>query len=312
MRFALLLPLSFSLTVFSLVCLIPDLANILKAPKGTEVDPNGVTFSDTQIYRTTLDFGDDLDKSPNGVGGTVELKAWFWPPLDPEKIILDAKSHSAVASERQLDISTAHKLRFDSWQEDFKEIARDMGKYSRIEMESDTGEKYQRSWDFYGVDEYDREHFLPQYVTPVPCPEMTQDEKTPNELGITKAGDEELFPGMDITRDEMFISRMVNLIPFSDGDGDARKVLSPNFFADLRKGNVQDHCILLVNLLLGQNVDAYVCAGTKRIRGEYDGTRHFWVATRQLDASVTYWEVLTNQQYTVCDTGLPGSIYLPS
>lgn len=36
---------------------------------------------------------------------------------------------------------------------------------------------------------------------------------------------------------------------------------SPNFFLEVRKGDMEDHAILLCNLLLGLGMDAYVCVG---------------------------------------------------
>lgn len=67
----------------------------------------------------------------------------------------------------------------------------------------------------------------------------------------------------------------------------------------MKKGDVEDHVVLLCNLLLGFGLDAYIAAGVA-INGP-----HLWVLTRNKITNskyqVTYWESLTGQRISVED-----------
>ena len=71
-------------------------------------------------------------------------------------------------------------------------------------------------------------------------------------------------------------------------------------FLAVGKGDVEDHSVLLCNLLLGFGLDAYVACGIS-INGP-----HIWVITRsKLDNKkykVTFWESLTGQRIDVDDS----------
>ncbi|KAJ8556788.1 hypothetical protein ON010_g9177 [Phytophthora cinnamomi] len=93
----------------------------------------------------------------------------------------------------------------------------------------------------------------------------------------------------------------------------------------LRKGDVQDHAVLLASLLLGCGLDAYVCIGTisasksasRFARGSqrsYDdrgSTRsaevgHVWVLTRGSSSTdVLLWESVTGEKFAVNDARAP-------
>ncbi|KAK2952540.1 putative tRNA uridine 5-carboxymethylaminomethyl modification enzyme GidA [Blattamonas nauphoetae] len=66
---------------------------------------------------------------------------------------------------------------------------------------------------------------------------------------------------------------------------DKRIFMSPSFIMQIRKGDDQDHSILLVSLLLSMGVDAYLCLGHSRA-----GNPHVFVMTREFNGSVLFWE----------------------
>eukprot|EP00750_Incisomonas_marina_P000666 INCI10454.1.p1 GENE.INCI10454.1~~INCI10454.1.p1 ORF type:complete len:1532 (+),score=248.93 INCI10454.1:232-4827(+) len=97
---------------------------------------------------------------------------------------------------------------------------------------------------------------------------------------------------------------------------------SPTFLLETRKGDVRDHALLLCNLFLGLNLDAYVVIGKvyRDNRLLENATEHVWVMTRENsnaccggsntntraqststgqinDAAVRFWEVTNNQIY---------------
>ena len=94
-----------------------------------------------------------------------------------------------------------------------------------------------------------------------------------------------------------------------DTTGDADAWASPKFFLDIKKGDSEDHALLLCNLFLGLSIDSYVCCGRANIRVVDDVTDessivpseeiHSWVMTRKADGSVTFWESGTGKEYTL-------------
>jgi centrosomal protein CEP76 len=68
-----------------------------------------------------------------------------------------------------------------------------------------------------------------------------------------------------------------------------------------RRGETEEHALLLCSLLLGFGLDAYVCIGTDG-RGP-----HVWVLTRAgtgVQAACTFWESLSGQTYDVAVGGV--------
>lgn len=100
-------------------------------------------------------------------------------------------------------------------------------------------------------------------------------------------------------RDPLVLSRMIQCMTWAeDADiykGQSDVWTSPNFFLDLRKGDAEDHAILMCNVMLGSGMDAYLCVGTTR-----SGVRDYvWVMVREGDGSVSFWETTTAKRY-VC------------
>lgn len=101
------------------------------------------------------------------------------------------------------------------------------------------------------------------------------------------------------------IARMVRMMSWSDDRDTFRGSRNdvwqaPNFFMELRKGDFEDHAIYLCNLLLGMNIDAYVCIGRLHEAKKGD-KRHVWVMVREDNGMVSMWETSTGD-----DMQLPG------
>lgn len=98
-------------------------------------------------------------------------------------------------------------------------------------------------------------------------------------------------------------ARFVSLLPFSRNENPGGEKFeiwqSIHTFLSIGSGDVENHSVLLCNLLLGFGLDAYVAVGIS-INGP-----HVWVLTRaKIDKkfSVTYWESLTGQRVLVEDS----------
>lgn len=99
---------------------------------------------------------------------------------------------------------------------------------------------------------------------------------------------------------------MVRCITWSDDEetfkNERRKEVwqSPPFFMEMRKGDMEDHALLMCNLFLGLGLDAYVCVG--RLEGAKElEKRHVWVMTREKGGEVRMWETSTGEATTLPD-----------
>ncbi|KAG7385889.1 Centrosomal protein of 76 kDa [Phytophthora pseudosyringae] len=124
-------------------------------------------------------------------------------------------------------------------------------------------------------------------------------------------------------------ARFVGLLPYEStslvGGGTDETWRSIGTVLSLRKGDAQDHAVLLASLLLGCGLDAFVCIGTisasksasRFARGSqrsYDdrgSTRsaevgHVWVLTRgSSSGDVLLWEAVTGEKFAVTDARAP-------
>jgi centrosomal protein CEP76 len=102
-------------------------------------------------------------------------------------------------------------------------------------------------------------------------------------------------------------ARFVSLIPYTKieaiGAGAGRAEIWHTFhtFLSMRKGDCEDHAVLLCSMLLGFGLDAYVCIGTV-IDSNNVERDHLWVLTRspgrgKTARRVVFWESLTGQRY---------------
>jgi len=99
-------------------------------------------------------------------------------------------------------------------------------------------------------------------------------------------------------------ARFVSLIPYERKEAPGGQKVeiwnTTHTFFSVGKGDVEDHSVLLCNLLLGFGLDAYVAIGIS-INGP-----HVWVLTRNKlenkKYKVTYWESLTGQRINLDDS----------
>ncbi len=71
--------------------------------------------------------------------------------------------------------------------------------------------------------------------------------------------------------------------------------LNMHTFLVKKRGDCENHAILLCNLLLGFGLNAYVCLGTK-----LKNQPHAWVATISYDfKEVIFWESLTGNRLII-------------
>ncbi|KAL9642610.1 hypothetical protein ABK040_009690 [Willaertia magna] len=66
---------------------------------------------------------------------------------------------------------------------------------------------------------------------------------------------------------------------------------TPHAFICKKKGDIENHALLLCSLLLGFNLDAYVCVGTD------DKGAKIWVMTRSKDNEIIFWNSIAGQRY---------------
>ncbi len=102
-------------------------------------------------------------------------------------------------------------------------------------------------------------------------------------------------------------ARFVSLIPYrrNENINNSKEEVfnSVHTMLTLKYGDIEDHCLLLCNLLLGFGLDAYIAIGVS-INGP-----HSWVITRGMNSnekstgySVVYWESLTGQKINLNDS----------
>ncbi|KAG3188845.1 hypothetical protein PC128_g12036 [Phytophthora cactorum] len=120
-------------------------------------------------------------------------------------------------------------------------------------------------------------------------------------------------------------ARFVGLLPYESnslvGGGADETWRSIATVLSARKGDAQDHAVLLASLLLGCGLDAYVCIGTisasksasRFVRGSqrsYEDRAaevgHVWVITRGSSSTdVLLWEAVTGEKFAVNDSRAP-------
>eukprot|EP00003_Mantamonas_plastica_P031884 TRINITY_DN844_c1_g1_i4.p1 TRINITY_DN844_c1_g1~~TRINITY_DN844_c1_g1_i4.p1 ORF type:complete len:959 (+),score=365.48 TRINITY_DN844_c1_g1_i4:2563-5439(+) len=105
-------------------------------------------------------------------------------------------------------------------------------------------------------------------------------------------------PPKDLRGEPLMVARTVGCFTFAS-DVDAFDGLddvwcSTNYFLDMKKGDAEEHAMLLCNIFLGMKLDAY-CVNGKTKNGE----DHTWVMTREADGSVIVWETTNGKRYVL-------------
>ena len=78
------------------------------------------------------------------------------------------------------------------------------------------------------------------------------------------------------------------------GRRDARRGVALPWLVDVQRGGVEEHALLVASLLIGMQLDAYVCVG--RLRGVARASGAAWVLVREPDGAVVFWELSTGRR----------------
>ena len=201
------------------------------------------------------------------IQSTINIQLYFAPDL-PADIMLEEH-----AERQQTALSDEYKARLQSYYAQLPGRIRTQLEQA-ILLEMGKGQDYELGWDSHkrlvcAEDQDAIEHFFCEYLSP---------QQPPSEM-----------------RDARQVARMVRCVTWaSDTEifqkGNRRDVWqSPTFFLEMRKGDSEDHALLMCNLFLGLGLDAYVCVGRLKDQSEND-KRHVWVMTREVDGHVFMWE----------------------
>ena len=169
--------------------------------------------------------------------------------------------------------------------------------------------KYDAGKVIRGHNQYMQQCFLPKLLIPIVPPYQMVDEDERKYLICMDSQ-------KPIT--SMKIGKFISYIEYEFIDDEVEHVstadpeswFSPDYFLKARKGDVKAHALLMVSLLLGIKVDAWVCVGEALVEDVLDGKRksqHYWVMTRESTSidcqkwgedeeykntgSVKFWEV---------------------
>ena len=201
------------------------------------------------------------------IQSTINLSLYFAPDL-PTEIMLEEQAQQlsqALSDEYMARLKTFYaqipgRVRTQLEQAMLAEFAR--------------GADYELGWEqqkrLVSAEDQDAvEHFFSEYLSPQQPP---SDMQTPMQVArmvrcITWAVDTEIFK-KDSRRDVW---------------------QSPTFFLEMRKGDAEDHALLMCNLFLGLGLDAYVCIG--RLNDQSDGDKRWvWCMTRDPNGDIGMWE----------------------
>mmetsp|Transcript_45249 Transcript_45249/g.125472 ORF Transcript_45249/g.125472 Transcript_45249/m.125472 type:complete len:800 (+) Transcript_45249:3-2402(+) len=223
-----------------------------------------------------------LDLPGHKIQSTIDMWAYFIPDL-PLDIHLE-QTQTQSGSQLSKDYEARAKAYLAGLAPPIKQaiesaIKVELGKNDDYDLDSD-----QVKMMYCAEDQDGNEHVYPEYLTAIMPP---KDMNTP-----------------------LKVARMVRMITWSDDEetfkNERRKDIwqTPPFFMEMRKGDMEDHALLLCNLFLGLNMDAYVCIG--RLFGAKElEKRHVWVMTREKDASVRMWETSTGEGIILPDRWEP-------
>ncbi|KUF96990.1 Centrosomal protein of 76 kDa [Phytophthora nicotianae] len=218
--------------------------------------------------------------------------------LNKESIHRNASNHSFYKYAKQW---------WDEYRSETRQDKRQSSKHSNGEDEysqllAQIGSR-QRLVKMFAEDEEGRYRMICKFVTPLRAPMAV---RSPSET-----------------------ARFVGLLPYESnslvGGGSDETWRSIATVLSVRKGDAQDHAILLASLLLGCGLDAYVCIGTisasksasRFARGSqrsYEDRRnarsaevgHVWVLTRGSSSTdVLLWEAVTGEKFAVNDPQAP-------
>ena len=214
-----------------------------------------------------------LELPAHTIASTIDLELYFVPDL-PLDIVLDRKLDST-----KTEMKPEYVAHFDEF---YRELPARIQDALEAAIKADLGKegtdfeprKEDRMRIISAEDQDAVVHFFPEYLAKVPPPKELRD-----------AADA-----------PMQVARLVRCITWEEDRTSFKKEHTAGsqscdvwqslpFFLAMKKGDFEDHALLLANLLLGLGLDAYVCVG--RLRRNKHGRhnkldkRHVWVMTRE-------------------------------
>jgi len=199
---------------------------------------------------------------------TINALLYFAPDL-PAEVMLEEQ-----AERRAQALSDEYMARLKTFYASLPGRIRTQLEQAML-IEFGRGPDYELGWEqqkrIVSAEDQDAiEHFFSEYLSP---------QQPPSEM-----------------REPMQVARMVRCITWEADTEIFKKETrrdvwqSPTFFLEMRKGDFEDHALLMCNLFLGLELDAYVCVG-RLIEGSGEGEkRHVWVMTREPNGDVGLWE----------------------
>jgi len=178
------------------------------------------------------------------------------------------------------------------------------------EVQNNFPDETRRRFTLRQNDEYNREHLLPLYLTKMKYPNRKKFEPKKASADTSKVVDEEeIISYLPIEKPE-HIAYFVSSIPFDPNEHNEIWA-SPDFLVAMGKGDIEEHALLLANLLMGaEDVDqsgglfskkttipplssrVFVCIGTLK----ESHRPHVWVMTIEKNCKdVTFWEASTGK-----------------
>lgn len=117
-----------------------------------------------------------------------------------------------------------------------------------------------RCFAFCGIDEYSGElHYLPSFITRIIPPAQIQQPSNVlnfvHSIEVVNRRNGKVYEKAKATMEKL------------GGYGDLKIWSDPWNFLDKRRGDHNDHAVLLANFLLGNMFNAYVCIGRVRVKG---------------------------------------------
>jgi len=209
---------------------------------------------------------------------TINLLLYFTPDLPPEVMLEEkAESHSQVLDDEYM-------ARLKGFYTSLPGRVRNQMEQSMV-LEFARGQDFELGWEQYkrlvsAEDQDGIEHFFCEYL----CAQQPPSSMT----------------------EPLQVARMVRCITWEIDTEifkkETRKDVwqTPLFFMEMRKGDFEDHALLMCNLFLGLGLDAYVCVG--RLADTSEGEkRHVWVMTREPGGDVSMWETSQGLSLTLLD-----------
>eukprot|EP00762_Andalucia_godoyi_P004171 ANDGO_06281.mRNA.1 Rabphilin-1 len=253
----------------------------------------------TRMFRGTM----KLANLGSMTDSTISFKAYFVRDFPPEMVLEEDESMQFKGEVVDRDLPLIYREREEKWRNSM----------FRAGIRITDGE-----FPCKALDEQRVYRFLPTFLTPMVPPRDLRNVLALARMVqcITWAEDDDIYAaalarttaGMRAAMQQQPVvpgtvkasKKAVQQIAQTPVSASSQSVdiwTTPTFFLSVRKGDSEDHAILMVNLLLGMGKDAYLCYGKSRSGVD----KYVWVLVREGDGSVHMWETTTARMYRLGD-----------